>query len=162
MSTRSSSASSRRTGGTPMRSWPRSAGGPTRTPRRRRRTQAMRLNTLVLRNYGLYKGKQIVDLAPRTKWGRERPIILVGGRNGAGKTTILEAVQLCLYGRLALGSRVSDAEYNSHLRDRIHRSSGVIIPINYASVALEFDFAHAGRKSTYSVERSWSTRGASG
>jgi DNA sulfur modification protein DndD len=122
----------------------------------------MRLNTLVLRNFGLYKGKQEIDLAPRTKWGRERPIVLVGGRNGAGKTTILEAVQLCLYGRLALGSRVSDSEYQTYLRDRIHWSRGVLIPINFASVTLEFDYAHSGVKSTYSVERNWSTRGSTG
>ena len=121
----------------------------------------MRLKSLTLFNFGLYKGKQVVDLAPHTKWGRERPVILVGGRNGAGKTTILEAVQLSLYGRLALGNRVSDVEYHTYLRERIHRSRGVLIPIYYASVALEFDYAHAGRKSTYLVERSWSTRGAS-
>src|SRR6266446_1522326 len=153
MFTSGSSASSPKIGGILTRSWPRSAGRPTATRKRRRRTPAMRLKTLVLRNFGLYKGKQVVDLAPRTKWGRERPIILVGGRNGAGKTTILEAVQLCLYGRLALGSRVSDNEYHTFLRERIHRSRGVLIPINFASVALEFDYAHAGIKSTYSVTR---------
>jgi len=122
----------------------------------------MRLKNLTLFNFGLYKGRQVVDLAPRTKWGRERPIILVGGQNGAGKTTILEAVQLSLYGRLALGNRVSEVEYQTYLRERIHRSRGVLIPIHYASVALEFDYAHAGHKSTYLIERSWSTRGASG
>jgi DNA sulfur modification protein DndD len=29
---------------------------------------------------------------------REKPLFLVGGMNGAGKSTIMEAIHLCLYG----------------------------------------------------------------
>src|SRR5947208_3467531 len=63
----------------------------------------MRIRNVVLQDFGLYRGRQILDLLPRKRHGAVRPVVLVGGHNGAGKTTILEALRLCLYGRLALG-----------------------------------------------------------
>ncbi len=122
----------------------------------------MRLKQLILRNFGLYRGEQVLDLTPRTKWGKTRPIVLVGGQNGAGKTTVLEAVRVCLYGRAALGPRATETEYQAYLRDHIHRSREFLIPVSYASVAMEFEYAHAGKRFTYFVQRAWETRGTSG
>src|SRR5467141_1097305 len=145
-----------RTGGPPKKCSMPSAGGPTRSPTRSTRTR-MRIRQLALRNFGLYRGEQVFDLAPRTKPGQSRPLVLVGGHNGAGKTTVLDAVRVCLYGRLALGPRITETEYQAYLRDRIHRSREVLIPVSYASVAMEFDYAHAGKQSTYLVHRAWET-----
>lgn len=122
----------------------------------------MRLRRLELRNFGMYRGRQEIDFLPRTRGGKTRPIVLVGGQNGAGKTTILDAVRLCLYGKLALGARVADAEYNRYLRERIHRNPEMLIPVTYASVALEFDYAHGGVRSTYEVQRAWEAKGEAG
>lgn len=122
----------------------------------------MRLRKLELLNYGMYRGRQEIDLLPRTRGNKVRPIVLVGGQNGAGKTTILEAVRLCLYGRLALGPRVADAEYNRYLRERFHRNPDMLLPVTYASVALEFDYAHGGVRSTYEVHRAWEAKGETG
>jgi DNA sulfur modification protein DndD len=121
----------------------------------------MRLRKLVLRDFGLYRGEQSIDLSPRTKYGRQRPVILVGGHNGAGKTTILDAVRLCLYGRLALGVRVTDAEYSGYLRDRIHRDRDSLIQPTSAAVTVEFDYSRAGETATYIVRRSWEPKGTS-
>jgi DNA sulfur modification protein DndD len=122
----------------------------------------MRLRRLELLNFGMYRGRQEIDLLPRTRGNRTRPIVLVGGQNGAGKTTILDAVRLCLYGKLALGARVTDAEYNRYLRERFHRNPDMLIPVTYASVKLEFDYAHAGVRKTYEVQRTWETKGETG
>lgn len=121
----------------------------------------MRFNRLVLRNFGLFRGEQTMDFRLREK-GRKRPIILVGGQNGAGKTTLLEAVRLCLHGRLALGPRVTDVAYQNYLRERLHRGADLRSAATYASVGLEFEYSHLGKKSRYFVQRGWEPRGGSG
>lgn len=115
----------------------------------------MILRSIELENFGLYAGRQRLDLVPQ----RGRPVILFGGRNGAGKTTLLEAVRLALYGRRALGHRVAQSEYEEHLRGRMHVGlDGQAFPM--ASVALEFDYAEGGVVQHYRVLRHWSCRGA--
>lgn len=119
----------------------------------------MRLRSLTLRDFGTIRGEQVLDLAPREKYGKMRTVVLIGGQNGAGKTTLLEAVRLCLYGRLALGNRVSDVDYKKYLRERIHRDRNALIHVDSAAIRLSFDYARAGRRTVYTVERSWQAQG---
>ena len=121
----------------------------------------MRLSRLVLRNFGLFRGEQTLDLNLRGG-GKHRPIILIGGHNGAGKTTLLEAVRVCLHGRLALGSRVTDVAYQGYLRERLHRSPDLHSAAAYASVGVEFDYSHLGKRSRYFVQRGWEPRSSGG
>ena len=111
----------------------------------------MILHKLTLNNVGLFRGTQTIHLTPNGKG----PIILIGGMNGAGKTTLLDAVRLCLYGRRALGNRVSHNEYYDYLSAMIHRGPDSVMPLNRASVSLEFEYAHGGKTKQYKVERSW-------
>lgn len=111
----------------------------------------MILHKLILNNVGLFCGRQIFNLTPNNK----KPIILIGGMNGVGKTTILDAVRLCLYGRRALGERVSLNEYHEYLSSLIHRSPISDLPLNQATVSLEFESVRDGEKKTYRIERHW-------
>jgi DNA sulfur modification protein DndD len=115
----------------------------------------MLIRRVILENFGLYQDKQEFDLVPREKYGKTRPIILIGGKNGTGKTTLLEAVRLALYGRSALGSRVRQVDYDAYLRARIHRSRGNVHTVEQAAVAVEFDYVRVGEKKTYQATRSW-------
>lgn len=111
----------------------------------------MILHKLTLNNIGLFRGRQSITLTPNTN----KPIILIGGMNGAGKTTLLDAVRLCLYGKRALGNRVSHNEYHNYLSEIIHRNSIANLPLDCASVSLEFEYARDGEKKRYTVERLW-------
>ena len=114
----------------------------------------MILRTIDLENFGLYAGRQTIDLVPK----RDRPVVLFGGKNGAGKTTLLEAVRLALYGRRALGFRVAQSEYEEYLKRRAH--IGVDgNSANIASVGLEFDYTEGGVAQRYRVSRRWVNRG---
>ncbi|MEH3098688.1 DNA sulfur modification protein DndD [Sphingomonas adhaesiva] len=112
----------------------------------------MMLRAIHLENFGLYAGRQTLDLSPRGK-----PVVLVGGRNGAGKTTLLEAVRLALYGRRALGMRIAQSEYETHLRRRVHTGSGSD-QASVASVGLDFDYTEGGIVHRYRVVRRWTIK----
>ena len=118
----------------------------------------MILHRLTLRDFGLFSGEQTFALTPRIKYKKRRPIILIGGKNGTGKTTILEAVRLCLYGSRALGDRVSRKEYHEYLASTVHHSQSTLIQPKQTSVALEFEHAHSGETDYYHVHRWWKIR----
>jgi DNA sulfur modification protein DndD len=118
----------------------------------------MLLKKLILENYGLYAGKVAFDLAPRSTNPKERPVILFGGKNGAGKTTFLEALRLTLYGKSFFNHKASKQDYEAFLRGKIHNSSQTILPLDFARIAIEFDYVMLGDQITYYVERSWKTK----
>lgn len=81
----------------------------------------MHFSSIQLYNYGIYKG--LHDIVLQDQDGQKN-ITLVGGMNGRGKTTLLDAVFLCLYGRKAIEFITGKREaYNKVLRDRINKSS---------------------------------------
>jgi DNA sulfur modification protein DndD len=111
----------------------------------------MILTELSVENFGVFRGRHVFDL--RTGDG-QKPIIIFGGKNGAGKTTLFEGIKLCLYGPNFRGSRLNRPEYEQYLSSRIHRRFG-LAESEGSSVGLEFEHAHQGRSSTYSIRRRW-------
>ena len=119
----------------------------------------MIFNRLELRNYGLFRSATF-DLRPtRGPDGALRNIVLFGGKNGSGKTTILEAVRLCLYGIRSRGLRVRRKDYERFLRAKTHRTRGGTPSPTVASVALDFDHVHAGKRQRFKVMRKWHDTG---
>jgi DNA sulfur modification protein DndD len=110
------------------------------------------LEKIVLHNVGVYRGKHVVELAPPT---RQRPIILFGGLNGGGKTTLLDALQLALYGRMAHCSNRGELGYEEFLRRSIHRA---VDARDGASIEIELTHTVEGKPHTFQVRRSWSVR----
>ena len=111
---------------------------------------------LTLHNFGIFRGKQVLDLRPLAGNGRAAPIVLFGGMNGGGKTTILDAVKLALYGSRGTYSRKSNTAYDTFLRDSITRG---VAASSGASVALDFRITRDGEEHAYQVHRAWQQRG---
>lgn len=115
---------------------------------------------LSVENFGLFCGRHEFDLSPRTKYRKRRPIILIGGKNGSGKTTFLEAILLCMYGKMSLAGRASNSEYSNYLEGRIHRPRGSeAIHLKRSSVSLDFTYTHLGEEQEFHVERCWRRQG---
>ncbi|MBE9513629.1 MAG: AAA family ATPase, partial [Chloroflexi bacterium] len=115
----------------------------------------MIIRKVELSDFGIYGGNETFDLTPVPLNGFNRPVVLFSGKNGAGKTTIIEAIRLCLHGSLALGNRVSRAAYESYLAKRIHDPLNLADQPTSAKVGLVLDHVSVGRKQTYRVERRW-------
>lgn len=110
----------------------------------------MIFKALELENFGLYAERQRLNLESEPG----RAIVLIGGANGAGKTTILEALTLCLHGRRALGPRISQDRYDAHIRSRLHARPNADAALE-AELTLLFEHVHGGRASDYLVSRRW-------
>jgi len=73
----------------------------------------MKICSITLCNFKSFRGKYTIDLS--TDSGKHKNIVLIGGANGAGKTTILEAVKLCMFGKKFNGSILSNKNYEEYL-----------------------------------------------
>lgn len=104
----------------------------------------MRLHSLTLNNVGVYRGAQIVRFSTLLS----QPITLIGGKNGTGKTSLLDSIPLVLYGNRA--RRILDGmAYGQYLHSLVHHGERT------ASITLEFDRTEDGRTVSYVVERTW-------
>ena len=118
----------------------------------------MILERLKIVDFRVFQGVHEFDFEPRKKYGKTRPIILFGGLNGAGKTTILTAVLITLYGRQSLGMGTQAKTYHSYLEKAIHRSRKTTPRASSASLRLTFTFARMGVISRYAVDREWEVK----
>lgn len=116
----------------------------------------MIFKTLSLENFRVFNGLHTIDLAPKRDGLLAKPIILFGGLNGAGKTSILTAIRLALLGKKAIGSAVSKKEFNDYLTQQINNKAVKEQSDTVARVSLTFTHTHQGEHSTYRIERRWS------
>lgn len=112
----------------------------------------MILDDIVIENFGVYAGRQRAILTPEPG----RPIILFGGMNGGGKTTLLDAIKLALYGPKARLSNRGRQGYRDYLRAAIHRyaDSGA-----GAGVTLRFRRFIEGETRSFELRRRWRVGG---
>lgn len=123
----------------------------------------MLITRLTLNNFRVFRGVHEIDLRPAPARlsktgpveGTERPIILFGGLNGAGKTSILTAVRLALFGRQLFSQALSNGDYIDALSELIHKGVGHGGMQDNASIELEFTYSQNGEQHTYKVTRSW-------
>lgn len=104
----------------------------------------MIINRLTLYNFGVYAGENTFQFEGH------KPIVLIGGMNGRGKTTFLEAVLLALYGLNSFAySESKQKSYAGYLRSFVNRDGD-----KTCSVEVEFEIDN-GIKEKYIVKREW-------
>lgn len=108
----------------------------------------MIIKRLTLFNFGVYAGENIFEFK------HSEPIVLIGGMNGRGKTTFLEAILLSLYGDNSIAFKESKyRSYSQYLRAYINNSHWS----QSAYLELEF-YMDDGSDETYLIRREWDAR----
>ena len=74
----------------------------------------MKINKVKLYNFSSYEGDNEFDFEVTDK---KKNIILIGGKNGAGKTSLFTAIKVALYGPLAYGYVGANSYYTSKIKD---------------------------------------------
>lgn len=118
----------------------------------------MKLNKLVLKNIGVFRGENELNLSNDFSSGSNKPVILFGGLNGSGKTTIFESIKFCLYGKETFPG-LSESKYQDYLINKIHHSNSLLVQPNHASIEIEFQYSRYGAINTYNVKREWERNG---
>lgn len=107
----------------------------------------MIIRRLRLYNFGVYAGDN------EFLFTNNKPIVLIGGMNGRGKTTFLEAVLLALYGSNSVAYTESKKRsYAQYLKSFVNKNAEDKTCI----VELEFEINN-GLKENYIVKRAWNS-----
>ncbi len=110
----------------------------------------MIIKKLSLHNFGVYSGTNTFEFRAK------KPIVLIGGLNGRGKTTFLEAVLLALYGKNSFAYSESEGlTYGQYLRSYVNVSDGS----QESYVELTFYMDKEGTEE-YRIRREWDSKTA--
>jgi DNA sulfur modification protein DndD len=107
---------------------------------------------LVLQNFGPYCGRQVINLDPRIDGENAYPIILFGGMNGGGKTTLMDAMRLALYGHRAQCSTRGNLSYHEFLTQCVNSQTP---QLEDTRIELVFEHIENDQPVKYRVVRRW-------
>lgn len=109
----------------------------------------MIIKKLTMKNFGVYAGMNTFEFS------HSKPIVLIGGMNGRGKTTFLEAILLSLYGSNSAAYKESNHKtYGKYLRSYVNKNSWD----QTAFVEIEF-VMNESSQNEYIVRREWDALG---
>lgn len=102
-----------------------------------------------MHNFGVYASTNVLE------FNSKKPVVLIGGMNGRGKTTILEAVLLSLYGSNSFAYKESKyTTYGQYLKSYINKADGT------KETFIEIKFAiDKSNEEDYTVRRDWDGKG---
>lgn len=110
----------------------------------------MELKSVKLYNFSSYAGEAAFDLS--TDGGRT--IILIGGSNGAGKTSLFTAIKLALYGPLCFRYQGKNAQYSARLKELMNHDAFTEPEVRtYVEAEVMLPVGQSG--SVYTVHREW-------
>jgi DNA sulfur modification protein DndD len=111
----------------------------------------MIINEVQLTNIGAYRGTNTIDIRPQD----DKNVILIGGENGSGKTTFLNAIKLGLFGSYGFGYKSENAEYYKKVKGILNNNSKKLGENNFR-IKLDFSLVDNFEKTDYTFYRHWS------
>ena len=110
----------------------------------------MKINKLVLKNFRSYEEETVFDFTTTN----DKNMILVGGKNGAGKSTIFEAIKVCIYGPIAYKYQGFNSSYISKIKSNINNNALKNDSVD-AFVSIDIELTENTDKNTYTLLREW-------
>ena len=108
----------------------------------------MFLNELTITNVGPFSDSQTVKFSQN----KNKPITLIGGQNGLGKTTLINSLALVLFG--SRSKRIIEFDnYSKYLSEMFHKGK------ERSEIRLSFTRQESGATKQYEVVREWSKAG---
>lgn len=111
----------------------------------------MKFNRLQLVNLGQFWGRYDFDLQTLNK---EKNVVLFGGKNGSGKTTILEAIRLALYGTFAFGLKNESPAYFEKIDAKLNTQAKKTND-RFFQIILNVEIVEDWKRFEYTINRSW-------
>lgn len=107
----------------------------------------MKINYLKLKNIGPYIGEHCFDLNTNSY----KNINLIGGKNGAGKTTFLKAIKYGMFGSFSLGLKTDTVGYFNEIKTILNNRSK-----NNFMIEIGFEYIENFESYKYVIRRNWS------
>lgn len=110
----------------------------------------MKINKLRLQNFRSYEEEVEFNFSTSD----DKNIVLIGGKNGAGKSTIFESIKLCIYGPLAYRYQGFNSSYINKIKSNINNNAFKNdIVDSYVSIDIELN--ESTEKNIYTLTRKW-------
>ncbi len=114
--------------------------------------QGITIERLEMVNFKRFYGPHIIQLSSQPELGK--PLVLIGGENGRGKTSIHEAINYALYEDEDLPGVTTRPNYLKAVSDRLNRRALDEGATSF-SVALEITGVTGGSPRSMRIEREW-------
>lgn len=111
----------------------------------------MKISQIVLYNVGPYIDRNEFNISVRDK---NKNIVLIGGKNGAGKTIFFKSIKTCLYGSKVWGFDAAGKEYFNIIDSLINIRNQYNDTVK-AYVEIELRFEDGKQLDTYRLHREW-------
>ncbi len=111
----------------------------------------MKINRIRLYNFSSYEGENIFDFKCSNN---NKNIVLIGGKNGAGKTSLFTAIKVALYGPLSYGYVGVNPHYISRIKNLIN-SKAFQQDIVEAEVQITISLRIEREVKEYVITRKW-------
>lgn len=114
----------------------------------------MKINSVMIKNFRSYKGITNFDFGFKD----DKNIILIGGENGAGKSSIFEAMKLCLYGPQTYKYQGMVTNYIVKVKAMINEDAYSDKDIT-SFIELDLNMIEKFVEENYKIRRQWSFDG---
>lgn len=115
----------------------------------------MKIKSIQINNIGPYVGNNIFEFDVSNN---EKRMVLIGGKNGTGKTTLFNAIKICLYGCVAYGFESNNIKYYHEVEKTINVNEK-LNRRGRAGIVIKVLFDDGKYNNMYTFDRTWRITG---